>query len=352
MAKHAADNLPRSKGIKRRMEVSPLANDSRRVSRRLNPGDTSTAPRTRAAANAGASVQQPSTNAKSMHPIAAAPKPSAAQNRQTVLWSEQNRGKQIPHDQLVPRQTRLTSVAGRAETDAEAASRSGQKPMTGVTEAADATRHDAASDAATLKSRDASGKFLKGKPDGTNHRTAGAAGQGSLAPASGPDRSARNNRQGTLVPASGQCTLASASGQGTLASAVGQGRSAAKQAADKIAKRSALTSKVKSKVKSNRPSVQLAVAKPAAKTSPGKQAQQRHHAAASTRAVAARAVAANGPGVADRGANHAAGAAEKVPAAGVDAASLKALQQAAIAGKLGCPKCRYGNYIQPECITR
>lgn len=124
-----------------------------------------------------------------------------------------------------------------------------------------------------------------------------------------------------------------ASGQGKSASASGQAKSAAvNQAADRIARSSARLGRLKH----DNVTVHKAIVKPAP---PGKTAQTQQAPNDNARAVDA--AAAKGPEVAAAsGADLSALGTNQPATTAVSGACVELLQKSAVAGHLGCPKCR------------
>lgn len=299
------------RGNKRKLEVSPLAEDRRRVSQRLNPEPDITVPRTRAAASiASPAAHRLSTAGKAKQRgailLSALPKSRNATKHQGNVTTDAvarytaGEAAQTPQAQPASHHRAAATTAGAHLSSPEA--------VTGAGRMAEATRQAAATEAAALKSRDASGKLVKGS-------SSAAIAQEKVVSHTGQGRSVPNSRQHTT----GQATSASA-----------------RQAADRIARSSTL----RGKLHTSRPNVQLAIASSAANASASRSRLTRNSAGLAS--GTARITAAKGAeSAAGTRARPAALTAEASSTTTVSAASLKLLQEAAAAGKLGCPKCRY-----------
>ena len=299
------------RGNKRKLEVSPLAEDRRRVSQRLNPEPDSTVPRTRAAAsNASPAVCQMSTAGKGKQPSAKLLSVVPQSRNATRHHGNVTTATAASHTAGEAAKTRQAKPASRQRAAAATAGAhlSSPEAVTGAGRMAEATRQAAGREAAALKSRDASGKLLKGS-------TTRAIAQAKLVSDSGQGRSVPNSRQHKT----GQATTASA-----------------RQAADRIARSSTL----RGKLHTGRPNVQLAVAQSAANAS-ASCSRLTQNSAALASGTASVAAAKGTKAAAGTRAKPAALTAEASSTTTVSAASLKLLQEAAAAGKLGCPKCRY-----------
>ena len=289
---------PASRGNKRRLEVSPLAEDTRRVSRRLNPEPDSTAPRTRSAAhNANQQQRDASTALK------------PAETAHALLQSVPDTGKSAGGSRREVQQTKGKHAS--AQTRRASAPRcTGSAVMHTDARETDFLAASGIVDAPVAAATDVSGKLVSSK-----QRDQSVCKNNSRAAASLRDRPAAVSGQDSLVPRSGQ------------------GRPAAiNQVADRIARSSARLGRlIHNSVK-----VGKAIAKPASR---GKTAQIEK--TSINPALAAASAAA-------KGAEVAAGAEAEPTALGpsqprstaVSGVSLKLLQEAAVAGQLGCPKCR------------
>ena len=284
------------RGNKRKLEVSPLAEDRRRVSQRLNPEPDITVPRTRAAASiASPAVHRLSTAGKGKQPdakvLSALPQSRNAARHHGNVTADAV----ASHTAGEAAKTRQAKPAShhRAAATTTGAHLASPEAVTGAGGMAEATRQ-----AAALKSQNPSGKFVKGS-------TSRATAQEKLVSHTGQGRSVPNSKQHKT-----------------------------RQAADRIARSSTL----RGRLQTSRPNVQLAVAKPAVNASRSRLTQNSTTLASGTAGVAAGKGAESAAGTRARRAALAMGASLTTT---VTAASLKLLQEAAAAGKLGCPKCRY-----------